>query len=399
MTKGIGGSTMAAELAQVRPPLQRAPRIAAAEYELRHEKARALMVAIGADALIIGAGPSLRYFTGVAWGPTERLVALILPRRGAPVMICPAFELGSLEASLAIAAEVRLWQEDESPYALAATAVREAGSVLAFDPALPFFVFDGVRREGPGLQIVDGSAVVDGCRQIKSEAELALMSEAKAITLDVHRRAAAILSPGVRASEVKRFIDSAHRAGGADQGSSFCAVQFGRATAYPHGLPGDQALEEGDVVLIDTGCLVQGYNSDITRTYVFGEAKPEVRRIWEIEHEAQGAAFAAARPGVTCETIDAVARGVLARYDLGPDYRLPGLPHRTGHGIGLSIHEPAYLVRGDVTPLAPGMCFSNEPMIVIPDQFGIRLEDHFYVTPEGAAWFTEPQPSLDAPFG
>jgi Xaa-Pro dipeptidase len=399
MTKGIGGSTAEAQLAQVRPPPQRAPRIAAFEYELRHEKARALMAAIGADALIIGAGPSLRYFTGVGWGATERLVALVLPRRGAAVMICPAFELGSLQASLAIDAEVRLWQEDESPYALAATAVREAGSVLAFDPALPFFVFDGVRRAGPGLQIVDGSAVVDGCRQIKSAAELALMAEAKAITLDVHRRAAAILSPGVRASEVKRFIDSAHRAGGADQGSSFCAVQFGRATAYPHGLPGDQALEEGDVVLIDTGCLVQGYNSDITRTYVFGEAKPEVRRIWEIEHEAQAEAFAAVRPGVTCETIDAVARGVLARYDLGPDYRLPGLPHRTGHGIGLSIHEPAYLVRGDVTPLAPGMCFSNEPMIVIPDQFGIRLEDHFYVTPEGAAWFTEPQPSLDSPFG
>jgi Xaa-Pro dipeptidase len=399
MTKGIGGSTAAAELARVRPPPERAPPIAAFEYERRQENARVFMAAIGADALIIGAGPSLRYFTGVAWGASERLVALVLPRRGAPIIICPAFELGSLEAALATPAQVRLWQEDENPYALATASVREVGHVLAFDPALPFFVFEGVRRAGAGLQIVDGSAVVDGCRQIKSAAELALMAEAKAITLDVHRRAAAMLYPGVRASEVKRFIDSAHRAGGADQGSSFCAVQFGQATAYPHGLPGDQALEEGDVVLIDTGCLVQGYNSDITRTYVFGEPTVEVRRIWEIEREAQGAAFAAVRPGVTCETIDAVARAVLARYDLGPDYRLPGLPHRTGHGVGLSIHEPAYLVRGDVTPLAPGMCFSNEPMIVIPDRFGVRLEDHFHVTPEGATWFTEPQPSLDAPFG
>jgi Xaa-Pro dipeptidase len=399
MSKGIGGSTAAVELALVRPPGRRAPPIAAFEYELRHEKARALMAALGADALIVGAGPSLRYFTGVAWGPTERLVALVLPRRGTPAMICPAFELGSLEASLAIGADIRLWQEDESPYDLAAAAVQEGGHILAFDPALPFFVFEGVRRAGPGLQIVDGSAVVNGCRQIKSAAELALMAEAKAITLDVHRRAAAILHPGVRASEVKRFIDSAHRAGGADQGSSFCAVQFGRATAYPHGLPGDQALEDGDIVLIDTGCLVQGYHSDITRTYVFGEPGSDVRRIWEIEHEAQAAAFSAVRPGVTCETIDAVARGVLLRHDLGPDYRLPGLPHRTGHGIGLSIHEPAYLVRGDLTPLAPGMCFSNEPMIVVPDRFGVRLEDHFHVTEEGAAWFTEPQPSLDAPFG
>ena len=399
MTKGVGGSTAAVELAEVRPPLVRVEGIAAVEYEQRHEAARARMAAIGADALIIGAGPSLRYFTGVAWGATERLVALVLPRRGGAVMICPAFEQGSLQASLAVQADIRLWEEDESPYALTTAAVREVGHVLAFDPALPFFAFDGVRRADPGLQIIDGAAVVDGCRQVKSPTELALLAEAKAITLDVQRRAAAILYPGVLASEVKRFIDSAHRASGADRGSSFCAVQFGRATAYPHGLPGDQALEEGDLVLIDTGCLVQGYNSDITRTYVFGQPTDEARRIWEIEHEAQAQAFAAVRPGVACETIDAVARGVLARYDLGPDYRLPGLPHRTGHGVGLSIHEPAYLVRGDVTALAPGMCFSNEPMIVMPDRFGVRLEDHFHVTDDGAAWFTQPQPSIDAPFG
>ena len=198
---------------------------------------------------------------------------------------------------------------------------------------------------------------------------------------------------------MKRFLDTAHRALGADNGNSFCAVQFARATAYPHGLPGDQTLREGDLVLIDTGCLVQGYNADITRTYVFGEPTGEQRRIWDIEHAAQGAAFDAVRPGVPCETIDNVARAVLEKHSLGPNYALPGLPHRTGHGIGLSIHEPPYLVRGDKTPLAPGMCFSNEPMIVLPDDFGIRLEDHFYVTEDGAAWFTQPSPSIDAPFG
>jgi len=399
MSKGVGGSTPGIELAKISAPPLRRPPIAEPEFLARHDLARALMAEIEADALIIGAGASLRYFTGVAWGATERLVALVLPRRGEPIMICPAFELGSLEASLSIEADIRLWQEDESPYALAVSAAREAGATLAIDPALPFFVFDGLRRADPGLNLIDGAPVVNGCRQIKSAAELALMAEAKAMTLQVHRHAAAMLSPGVKASEVKRFINEAHRAMGADNGSSFCAVQFGRATAFPHGLPGDQALAEGDLVLIDTGCQVQGYNADITRTYVFGDPTPEQRRIWEIEHEAQAAAFAAVCPGVACEVIDATARAVLERYDLGPDYRLPGLPHRTGHGIGLSIHEPAYLVRGDKTPLQPGMCFSNEPMIVIPDRFGVRLEDHFYVTPEGAAWFTEPSPSIDAPFG
>jgi Xaa-Pro dipeptidase len=171
------------------------------------------------------------------------------------------------------------------------------------------------------------------------------------------------------------------------------------ASAYPHGLPGEQSLNLDDLVLIDTGCKVQGYNSDITRTYAFGTPSPEHRRIWEIEKRAQAAAFAAVKPGVACEEIDAVARRVLESEGLGPDYALPGLPHRTGHGIGLSIHEAPYLVRGDRTPLAPGMCFSNEPMIVLPETFGIRLEDHFHVTETGAAWFTDPQHSLEAPFG
>ena len=399
MTRGVGGSTAEVELADLAPPAHRAAKIGLAEYGARLDKARALMAGIGADALMIGAGASLRYFTGVGWGATERLVSLVLPRKGLPVMVCPAFELGSLQASLVIEADIRLWEEDQNPYRLAAGAAREAGPVLAFDPALAFFVFNGLREADANLLIVDGTPVVNGCRQVKSAAELALMTEAKQLTLEAHRRAARMLAPGVKASEVKRFLDSAHQALGADAGNSFCAVQFARATAFPHGLPGDQALAEGDLVLIDTGCLVQGYNADITRTYVFGEPGDEHRRIWDIEHKAQGAAFAAVRPGVACEEIDRVARGVLEAAGLGPDYRLPGLPHRTGHGIGLSIHEPPYLVRGDATPLAPGMCFSNEPMIVLPDQFGIRLEDHFYVTEDGAAWFTDPSPSIDAPFG
>ncbi len=398
MTNGIGGSTAQAELADLKPWADRAPPISLQERLARLAQARELMAQIGADALIIGAGPSLRYFTGVGWGATERLVAMILPREGAPRMICPRFELGSLEASLGIEAEMLLWEEHESPYALVARGLDDART-LAIDPALPFFVFDGVRKAAPGLVLLDGAPVVDGCRMIKSPAELALMSQAKAMTLEVHRRAAKILAPGISTGEVRRFIDQAHRALGADDGSSFCAVQFGVASAYPHGLPGEQNLAEGEIVLIDTGCRVQGYNSDITRTYVFGEATPEQKRIWDLEKQAQAAAFAAVKPGVPCEEIDAVARRVLAAGGMSPDYDLPGLPHRTGHGIGLSIHEAPYLVRGDKTPLAPGMCFSNEPMIVIPDTFGVRLEDHFHVTVDGAAWFTQPQPSLEKPFG
>ena len=399
MSSGIGGSTAEAELAALAPWPTPAPAITAAEREDRIRKAQSLMGELGADALIIGAGPSLRYFTGVGWNATERLVAMMLPRQGGPTMICPRFELGSLEASLGIEAGIALWEEHESPYALAAKVLADLGTrTLAIDPALPFFAFDGLRLATPGLALVNGAPVVDGCRMVKSPAELALMSQAKAMTLEVHRRAARILEPGITTTAVRRFIDQAHRALGADDGSSFCAVQFGVASAYPHGLPGEQRLAEGDIVLIDTGCRVQGYNSDITRTYVFGAPSAEQRRVWDVEKQAQAAAFAAVRPGVPCEEIDAVARGVLEAAGFGPGYELPGLPHRTGHGIGLSIHEAPYLVRGDRTPLAPGMCFSNEPMIVIPDAFGVRLEDHFHVTETGAAWFTEPQPSLDEPF-
>ncbi len=395
----IGGSTAEAELAGLSPWPNPAPSITGEERVARMAKARALLAGIGADAILVGAGASLRYFAGVPWNATERLVALLLPREGAPMMICPRFEDGSLKASLGIEAALRLWEEHESPYALTAAAIAELGiRTLAIDPALPFFVFNGLAKAAPDADLVDGAPVVDGCRMIKSPAELALMSQAKAMTLEVHRRAARILAPGITTTAVRRFIDQAHRALGADDGSSFCAVQFGVASAYPHGLPGEQRLADGDIVLIDTGCRVQGYNSDITRTYVFGRPSAEHRRVWEVEKRAQAAAFAAVKPGVPCEEIDAVARRVLEAAGFGPDYHLPGLPHRTGHGIGLSIHEAPYLVRGDKTPLAPGMCFSNEPMIVLPETFGIRIEDHFHVTEDGAAWFTEPQPSLEEPF-
>lgn len=389
----IGGSTAAAELAALKPWPNPAPAITRDERLARIAKAQGLMTT---DAMIVGAGASLRYFAGVGWNATERMVAMLLPKSGPPVMICPRFEEGSLVASLGIEAPLKLWEEHEIPAAKVAEALAEWGATsLAIDPALAFAMFDALRLAAPDVAMPSAAPVIDGCRAIKSPAELALMSQAKAMTLEVHRRAARILAPGITTGEVRRFIDQAHRALGANDGSSFCAVQFGEASAYPHGLPGEQALATDDLVLIDTGCRVQGYNSDITRTYAFGQPSQEHRRVWEVEKRAQAAAFAAVKPGVPCEEIDAVARRVLASEGFSADYDLPGLPHRTGHGIGLSIHEAPYLVRGDKTPLKPGMCFSNEPMIVIEGQFGIRLEDHFHVTEDGAAWFTPPQPAID----
>ncbi|UYY79457.1 M24 family metallopeptidase [Sphingomonas sp. R1] len=389
----IGGSTVERELAALAPWAERAPAITLAERRQRLARVRAYMEAMGAQALLVNAGTSLRYFAGVPWGATERLVAMLVRRDGEPIMICPRFELGSLTADMAFAADMRLWEEDEDPFALVADAL-DGVTTLAIDPALPFQMAERLRRAAPNVALVDGAPAIDGCRMRKSPAEIALMQQAKAMTLAVHHAAARILEPGITTGAVKRFIDQAHRALGA-AGSSFCIVQFGHATAFPHGLPGEQALEEGQLVLIDTGCTVEGYHSDITRTYAFGRVSDDEQAIWSLEKEAQAAAFAAAALGVPCEQVDAAARMVLEKAGLGPDYRLPGLPHRTGHGIGLSIHEPAYLVRGDRTPLDVGMCFSNEPMIVVPDRFGIRLEDHFYMSESGPRWFTEPQRAID----
>lgn len=398
MTQQIGGSNAAAQLDGLTLWSNPAPPIAPAEYAARMDKARALMARERLDALLVNAGASLTYFAGVPWGATERLVAMLLPADGEPILVCPRFERGSLEADLKITGDLRLWEEHDSPSDLVADALRELGATrLGIDPSMAFVFVDRIRRAAPGVELVDASPVIDGCRRAKSTAELTLMQQAKSMTLEVHRRAARILRAGITATEVKRFIESAHRALGAP-GNSFCIVQFGRSTAYPHGLPGESILAEGDMVLIDAGCTIGGYQSDITRSYVFGDADADQRRIWTLEREAQQAAFDAVRPGIACGEIDAAARRVLEAAGLGPDYALPGLPHRTGHGIGLSIHEAPYLVRGDMTPLEAGMCFSNEPMIVVPDRFGVRLEDHFHVTETGAAWFTAPSPAIDRPF-
>ncbi|WPC04355.1 Xaa-Pro peptidase family protein [Pseudomonas benzenivorans] len=406
MTVGVGGKTPEQALALLNTMIEGAQPIALAEYQARIERAQAYMQARDIAAIYLNAGSNLQYFTGVRWHPSERMVGAILPARGALEYIAPAFEEGTVRDFREVDGHINTWQEHESPYRLLLDTLRRMGVSPRGEQAprvglcasLAFFMFDAIRQLAGGYEFIDAGEVSGHCRRRKSAAEIALMQRAKDMTLAVHKAAASILREGISSTEVVEFIHQAHRRVGAP-GSTFCIVLFGPASAFPHGVKRAQTLRRGDMVLIDTGCQVQGYLSDITRSYVFGEPSARQRAFWNLEKAAQLEAFAAARLGSPCQAVDAAARRVLEAGGLGPDYQLPGLPHRTGHGIGLDIHEGPYLVRGDETPLEEGMCFSNEPMICVPGEFGVRLEDHFYMSAAGPRWFTQPSHSLDDPFG
>jgi Xaa-Pro dipeptidase len=334
------------------------------------------------------------------------MVGAILPASGALEYIAPAFEESTVKDFMLVEGPVNCWEEHESPYQLFVDVLGRMG--IAPDQTRPprigicesaaFFIADGIRPLATGYALENAGRVSAYCRSRKSPAEIALMQRVKDMTLEVHKATASMLVEGITTVEVADFIARAHRKVGAP-GSYFCIVLFGEATAYPHGVSYVQTLKQGDVVLIDTGCQVKGYISDITRTYVFGEITERQRFVWNAEKTAQLAAFAAAQLGVPCRDVDAAARASLESHGFGPGYKLPGLPHRTGHGIGMDIHEWPYLVGSDSTPLEVGMCFSNEPMICIPGEFGIRHEDHFYMTESGPKWFTAPAHSIEQPFG
>ncbi len=402
MTVGVGGSTMEAELGRMSSMRDGVQPITAEERRRRIEKAQQLMRAEGIQALYLDASTSLYYFTGMRLRGSERLHGVVIPAEGEPSYICPAFEEEKTRAMLQLGDDVRVWEEHEDPTALVIDTVRSHGhahGTVAVDEATPFFTFDGLRRAGNAFEFVNGSLISARCRMLKSPAELALMQRAKNITLEVHKATARILVEGITTTEVGDFIAKAHTRLGVDGPLSFCIVLFGEATAYPHGVPYPQTLANGDMVLIDTGATIEGYHSDITRSYVFGEASARQRQIWNLEKQAQAAAFEAAQPGAACESVDAAARAVIEAAGFGPGYRVPGLPHRTGHGIGLDVHEWTYLVKDNRTRLEAGMCFSNEPMICLYGEFGVRLEDHFHVTDDGPRWFTQPCHSVDDPFG
>ena len=401
MTNGVGGSTASAELSALNSARDQAVAIGPDEYRQRLQKLCGLMRAGSIEALYLDATTSLRYFTGLQCYPSERLHGAIISTSGELIYVCPAFEEQKTRAGLVVEGDFLLWEEHEDPTEKVAEAALKCAPqshcTLAIDPQTPFFTASRLQRYDSSLLIVNGEELIAACRRIKSDNELALLKQAKTITLGVQRAAARILREGIDTREVQAFLDDAHVACGMDGRSTFKIVLFGEPTAYPHGVPYPQTLAEGDMVLIDTGATLHGYNSDITRSYVFGEPDARQREIWQLEQAAQLAAFEAAQPGAPCSAPDRAARAIIEAAGYGPGYQVPGLPHRTGHGVGLDVHENPYIVKGNDLPLEPGMCFSIEPMICSYGEFGVRLEDHAYITADGPRWFTEPSASVDDP--
>jgi Xaa-Pro dipeptidase len=374
--------------------------ISSAERLERISKARSLMAASGIGAIIIESGPSLDYFTGVQWWRSERLTAAVIPASGDPIIVTPFFEKPSVSESLSIPAEVRTWNEDEEPLKLVADFLRErgvAGNPVGFEETDRFFILDRLRKQLPALREVSANPVVRGCRMIKSAHELQLMQAANAIMLASLRYAAAHTKEGMAPAEIDALIAAAQKKlGGSYDGG---LILIGESSAYTHGSHKPQSVKRGEVVLMDCTCSVHGYQADITRTYVFGaDPSAEQRKVWDQVHRGQQIATQTAKVGVPAGAVDDAVRRAYESWGYGPGYKLPGLSHRTGHGIGMEVHEPVYLVHGETTPLAPGMCFSNEPGIYIPGKFGIRIEDCWHVTSEGPKFFTTPPPSIDRPF-
>ena len=389
---------LCAQAAAELPTIPIPPAITTAERLQRIAKARTLMARHGIEALVVEPGASLDYFTGVQWWRSERLTAAVIPAHGEPIVVTPFFEKPSVAESLSIPAEIRTWNEDEEPLKLVADFLRsKRARTVAFEETDRFFILDRLKQQLPAIRVVSGNPVVRGCRMIKSPAELALMQAANDIMLASLRYAADRTREGMGPADVDALIAAAQkRLGGAYDGG---LVLIGESSAYPHGSHKPQVVRRGEIVLMDCTCSVHGYQADITRTYVFGgDPTPEQRKLWNQVHRGQQIAIEAAKPGVPAGHVDDVVRRTYESWGFGPAYRLPGLPHRTGHGIGMEVHEPVYLVHGEATPLAPGMCFSDEPGLYIPGKFGVRIEDCWYMTAQGPKFFTQPPPSIDRPF-
>src|SRR6266481_177242 len=390
-----GGATPSTDLKSITTGVQA---ISAEERLGRVARVQALMTAQKIGALLVESGSSLEYFTGISWRRSERTTAAIIPAKGAVLVVTPAFEEPSVRETLQVGGDVRIWNEPENPFEKIVEGLRDRGiaaGVIAVEPTVRFFIVDGVRRASDAYRIVSGDALVRACRLVKSSAELALLQTANDVTIQalrwVHAQAARDMHP----SDLESLMNGATIAlGGAPE---FALVLLNEASAYPHGSKQAQSIREGSVILMDCGCAVQGYQSYISRTWVFGDPSPRQRKVWNTVKRGQEIALATAKPGVRAGAIDDAVRRYYEQQGWGPGYRLPGLSHRTGHGIGMDGHEPAYLVHGDETPLQAGMCFSDEPGIYIPGEFGVRLEDCWYMTPSGPKTFTPLARSLDEP--
>ena len=372
------------------------------EREQRQDRARKLMAENSLDAIVLIEGTSLRYFTGIRWWGGERMFALILPAKGKPFYVCPAFEEGRAREQInnspdAAQADVRVWQENESPYERVGQGLKDLGigtGKLGIEETIKYVFVDGIAKASPQTSIVSATPVTAGCRMIKSTHEIALMRIAAEATLSAYKAAYESVKEGMTQQQLEDLVDKAHSQLGF---SGYVDVQIGEFSAFPHGSVTPQVVREGTIVLMDGGCSAEGYQSDITRTFVLGKASDKMNQVFDIVHHAQSAALAAAKPGAECGSVDDAARKVVTGSGYGPDYKY--FTHRLGHGLGMDGHEWPYLVRGNKTKLQPNITTSNEPGIYIRGEFGIRLEDDMHITENGAELFTPQSPSLEDPFG
>ena len=386
----------AAELTPVPIP----PAITAAERVARLGKAKDLMRRRGIGAVLVESGPSLDYYTGIQWWRSERLTGVVIPVEGDPIVVTPFFEKPTIQEMLQVPAEIRTWEEDEEPLKLIADFLKErkvAAQPIGLEETNRFFLMERLRRQLPKASIVSANPVVRAQRMIKSPTEIALMQAAADIMAASLRYAGERTREGMAPAEIDAMIAAAQkRLGGNYDGG---LVLIGEASAYPHGSKQPHTVHRGDIVLLDCTCTVHGYQADISRTFVVGSPSAEQRKVWDQVHRGQQIAFAAAKLGAPAGSVDDAVRRTYESWGYGPRYKLPGTSHRTGHGIGMEVHEPVNLVHGETTPLAAGMCFSDEPGIYLPGKFGVRMEDCFHMTETGPKFFTQPPPSIDQPFG
>ncbi|MGA2341578.1 MAG: Xaa-Pro peptidase family protein [Steroidobacteraceae bacterium] len=398
LTAALAQRAAAGEATAGAPAAAAVPPISAAERRGRIVKLQALMAERRIGALIVESGASLEYFTGIRWRLSERTTAAVIPAHGEILIVTPAFEEPSVRETLEVDGDVRPWNEADSPFARIVQGLKDLGvssGTLAVEPTVRFFIVDGVRRASRGYEIVSGEPLIRACRMIKSPAELALMQAANNVTIEALRRVRARTERGMSASDLGELMNGATVAlGGSPE---FALILLNEASAFPHGSSTPQSVREGSIILMDCGCTVHGYQSDISRTWVFGEPTARQRKIWNTVKRGQEIALATAKIGAAAGQLDDAVRSYYESEGWGPGYKLPGLSHRTGHGIGLDGHEAPYLVHGDATPLEAGMCFSDEPGIYIPGEFGVRLEDCWHMTATGPALFTPLAKSLEEP--
>jgi len=366
----------------------------------RVAKAQRLMRDSNVDALLLEAGSALIYFTGVRWRRSERFTGAIIPADGDLAFVTPYFEEPSVRESMSFGDDVRVWHEHENPFDLVAGILADRGlkkGTIGIEETVRHFIVDGVQKSAPDFSVTNGSAISRGCRMYKSAAEISLMQIANNVTLTAYRHVHANIEHSMSPSDISSLMTAATRSLGGTPG--FSGVLLNEASAYPHGTDQPQSLKEGGVILMDCGCSVLDYESDISRTWVFGEPTKKQRKVWNTVKRGQELAMETAVVGTPAGKVDDVVRDYYTSEGYGPGYKTPGLSHRLGHGIGMDGHEPVNFVHGEMTPLEPGMCFSNEPGIYIFEEFGVRLEDCLTITPDGPRLFTDLSPSIDQPFG